>query len=69
MNDLPPGEDPPWAGDYFEMFMGQMSNAEHEMAVAQWVVHHPDAYSANVIRWARSRTGAGPSQSPPLDSA
>ena len=69
-NDLlPPGEDPPWAGDYFAMFMGQMSNDEHEIAVAQWVVHHPDAYTPNVIRWARSRTNAQSSGAPRLDSA
>jgi len=69
VNDLPPGEDPPWAGDYFDMFMGQMSNDEHEIAVAQWVVHHLDDYSANVIRWARSRTNTQSSHAPRLDSA
>ena len=58
VNDPPSGEDPPWAGDYFAMFMGEMSNAEHEVLVAQWVLHHPDDYSANVVRWARSRAGA-----------
>ena len=68
-NDPPPGEDPPWAGDYFDMFMGQMSNDEHEIAVVRWVVHHLDDYSANVIRWARSRTNVGESHAPRLDSA
>jgi hypothetical protein len=57
VNDPPIGEDPPWAGDYFAMFMGEMSNAEHEVLVAQWVLHHLDDYSANVVRWARSRAG------------
>src|SRR3954466_7046361 len=68
-NDPPPGEDPPWAGDYLAMFMGEMSNAEHEIAVAQWVVHHLDDYSPNVIRWARSQTTTHPSPAPRLDSA
>ena len=68
-NDLPPGEDPPWAGDYFAMFMGDMSNEEHETAVAQWVVHHLEDYSANVIRWARSRTSGPSSSASRLDSA
>jgi hypothetical protein len=69
-NDLlPPGEDPPWAGDYFAMFMGQMSNDEHEIAVAQWVAHHPDDYTANVIKWARLRISRQSSRTPRLDSA
>jgi len=37
------------------MVAGELSDAEHELAIARWRVHHPDSVGPRALEWARRR--------------
>jgi len=37
------------------MVAGELSDAEHELAIARWRVHHPDTVGPRALAWARRR--------------
>ena len=45
----------PGIGDVLAMVAGELSDAEHELAIARWRVHHPDSVGPRGLEWARRR--------------
>jgi hypothetical protein len=45
----------PGIGDVLAMVAGELSDAEHELAIARWRVHHPDTVGPRALAWARRR--------------
>ena len=45
----------PGIGDVLAMVAGELSDAEHELAIARWRVHHPENVGPRALEWARQR--------------
>lgn len=45
----------PGIGDVLAMVAGELSDAEHELAIARWRVHHPQHLGPRALDWARRR--------------
>jgi hypothetical protein len=45
----------PGIGDVLAMAAGELSDAEHELAIARWRVHHPENVGPRALAWARRR--------------
>jgi len=45
----------PGIGDVLAMVAGELSDAEHELAIARWRVHHSDSVGPRALAWARRR--------------
>ncbi len=45
----------PGIGDVLAMVAGELSDAEHELAIARWRVHHPENVGPRGLAWARRR--------------
>jgi len=49
----------PGIGDVLAMVAGELSDAEHELAIARWRVHHPETVGPRALEWARRRLAEG----------
>jgi hypothetical protein len=49
----------PGIGDVLAMVAGELSDAEHELAIARWRVHHPANVGPQALEWARRRLAEG----------
>ena len=45
-----PREQAPWLADYDKLPSGEMSLQRHQLLLARWSLHHPQAISANAER-------------------
>ena len=55
-----PFERAPGIGDVLAMVAGELSDAEHELAIARWRVHHSDTVGPQALAWARRRLAEEP---------
>jgi hypothetical protein len=45
----------PGIGDVLAMVAGELTDAEHELAIARWRVHHAETVGPRALDWARRR--------------
>lgn len=50
----------PGIGDVLAMVAGELSDAEHELAIARWRVHHAQSVGPRALEWARRRLAEEP---------